>query len=84
MEASYKVIVSILEENFGVLLFDDCCNDFSINDYISDSIMYIQFILLLEEKLNFEFPDELLLPEFLDSAIEFANMIDNYIQSSVD
>ena len=82
MEVSYKAIISVLEEEFGVLFFDDCRNDFSINDYISDSIMYIQFILFLEEKLNFEFPDELLLPELLDSAKEFANMLDNYIFSS--
>lgn len=81
MEVSYKAIISILEEKFGVLFFDDCRNDFSINDYISDSIMYIQFILYLEEKLDFEFPDELLLPELLDSANEFANILDNYIFS---
>lgn len=84
MEVSYNAIVSILKEKFGIIFFDDCCTDFSINDYISDSIMYIQFILFLEEKLEIEFPDELLVPELLDSAKEFAQMLDNYIQSDED
>ena len=84
MEVSFNAIVSILEEKFGIIFFDDCRNDFSINDYISDSIVYIQFILLLEEKLKIEFPDELLSPELLDSAKEFAHMLDNYIQSDGD
>ena len=81
MEVSYDAVVSILKEKFGNIFFDDFCTDFSINDYISDSIMYIQFILFLEEKLEIEFPDELLVPELLDSAKEFAQMLDNYIQS---
>jgi acyl carrier protein len=80
MELLYNEIVSILEEKFGIIFLDDYCDDFSIKDYISDSIMYIQFIVFLEEKLGIEFPDEFLLPEFLDSAREFARMVDNYMK----
>lgn len=81
MESSFVIIMNVLKEDFSIVFFDENQDDFSINDYISDSIMYIQFIVLLEEKLKIEFPDEFLSLEVLDSAREFAQMIDNYIQS---
>lgn len=62
---NYKdVIISVLDE-MGI--FIDVTEEVCLNDYIADSIQFIQFIVALEEALGFEFPDEYLNYESMES-----------------
>lgn len=81
MEHTYQILLEILKENFGVVIFDEH-EDFAISDYIPDSISFIQFIVSLEEKLQRELPDDFLLFDTLTSAHGFAEKLDAFITSS--
>lgn len=81
MSYAYQVLTRILNDNFGVFIFDDEQTDFSISDYIYDSITFIQFIIALEEEIGRDLPDDFLNIEILSSAKGFAEMLDSYIES---
>ena len=81
MSQSFQVLLKILNENFGVVIFRNQQEDFSIKDYISDSITFIQFIVAIEEELSLELPDDFLDVELLSSAKGFAEKLDHFIQS---
>lgn len=81
MSQSFQVLLKILNENFGVVIFKNQQEDFSIKDYISDSITFIQFIVAIEEELSLELPDDFLDVELLSSAKGFAEKLDHFIQS---
>ena len=81
MSYSYQILTKILNENFGVFLFDNEQEDFPISDYIYDSIMFIQFIISIEEEIGRDLPDDFLNIEILGSAKGFVEMLDSYIES---
>lgn len=81
MGYAYQLIIRVLSDNFGIFIFDNGQEDFSINDYICDSITFIQFVLTIEEEIGRELPDDFLNMEILDSAKGFAEMLDAYIES---
>lgn len=81
MSKSYRVITKILNDDFGILNFYDEQEDFSISEYIYDSITFIQFIIAIEEEIKKDLPDDFLNIEVLDSAKGFAEMLDSYIES---
>lgn len=81
MSRTYQILIKVLCENFGLFIFDDVQDDFSINDYVTDSLSFIQFIIAMEEELHIELPDDFLDFEILNSARGFIEKIDSYIES---
>ena len=53
-----KELLTIFED-IGVIVDQE--NDFDIQDYIMDSLVYMSFIISVEQKLVIEIPDEFLL-----------------------
>ncbi len=78
MIETYNKVLSVLQE-MGYMIFEEAGDDFAISDYIIDSLIFIEFIVMLEEKLNVELSDEFLQYELLDSAYGLASKIDSYI-----
>ena len=79
MESTYEMIVEILVEKMGFVILSEIKDDFAISDYITDSIMFIQFINNIEEELGQELPDDFLLYDILGSAIGLATKIDDFL-----
>lgn len=76
---TYQLLLRILMEEFGVVIFDSETEDFAITDYITDSISFIQFITLIEDEIGDELPDDFLLYDIVGSAKGFAEKLDAYI-----
>ena len=53
-------------DELGVIV-DNTINDFDLQEYITDSIMFITFIINIERQLSIEIPDELLLISKMNS-----------------
>ena len=81
MNSSYQMLLKILKEKFGIIFLDDANNDFTISDYIQDSIGFIAFIISIEEELGTELPDDFLNFELLDSANGFAEKLEFFKQT---
>ena len=84
MTHSYQIVSKIMQENLGIFIFEDEQEDFAISDYIPDSIMFIQFIIALEEELGTELSDDFLDFEILNSAKGFAEKLDFFVASLQD
>ena len=80
MEA-LTIIINVLNKSFGIFIFGDEHDDFSLSDYISDSLAFIQFIIAIEEEIDKELPDDFLNYEILESAKGFAEKLDSFINS---
>lgn len=73
----FEIIVGALEET-GIcqdikperMVDDDY--DVNLQEYITDSMSFISFIIILEEKLGIELPDDLLLYDSIRSMKAFA------------
>lgn len=59
-----KTLLSIFEE-LGIIIEDE--EDFDIQDYIIDSLVYMSLIVNMEQRLGFEIPDEFLLLSKMNS-----------------
>lgn len=81
MSPTYQILIKVLQENLGIFIFNDEKEDFSICDYVTDSLSFIQFIISLEEELDKELPDDFLDYELLNSAIGFVSKLDAYVES---
>lgn len=46
--------------NIGLCVLDDAAN-FNLDEYIVDSVMYVSFIIELEQMFDIEIPDEYLM-----------------------
>lgn len=79
MESGYKMIVRIMQDQFGIVIIDENVEDFAISDYLSDSISFIEFISCLENEIGIELPDDFLVFETLSSARGFSTKLDDYI-----
>lgn len=77
MSNSYENIRKVIIESFEELgiYIDETEEDIDINEYGIDSILYISFIVSLEEKMKMVFPDELLLFENFSSINGFAGLV---------
>lgn len=82
MTYAYQLLLKILQENFGVFIFEDDQEDFSISDYLPDSLSFIQFIVTIEEEIGSELPDDFLNFEILSSAKGFAEKLEFFVESS--
>ena len=76
-----RTIVNTLEE-MGLIVLDAEEDDFSLQDYIIDSMQFIDFIVRIEDKLNVQLPDDFLDYELLLSARSYALKISDYIAST--
>lgn len=66
--------------NMGIFLDDSEKTDaMLLNDLLEDSLMFISFILELEEGLNIKIPDEYLLQDALKSIADVEEMINDII-----
>lgn len=81
MEKTYQLLTRILDERLGFLVFNDDQDDFSISDYIMDSITFIEFIVAIEEEIKKELPDDFLDFDLLSSAKGFAEKLNYYLES---
>ena len=60
--------------NLGVYI-DDTAENLLISDYIEDSIMFISFVVELEQAFDIEIPDSYLAPEKLRTLDDVCQMI---------
>ena len=84
MTHSYQIFLKILQEHFGVVIFENEQEDFAISDYIPDSISFIQFIIAIEEEFACELSDDFLDFEILSSAKGFVEKLDFFVASLQD
>ncbi|MBQ3544547.1 MAG: acyl carrier protein [Lachnospiraceae bacterium] len=80
-----KIRIIILEslEELGIYVEELCISecfeilnrDMDLRDYIVDSLTFVSFVMILEEKLGIEFPDELLLIDNLASINGFSYLL---------
>jgi acyl carrier protein len=75
------MLLRILEEYMGVVIFDDERNDFAISDYILDSLAFIKFVIAIETELGIELSDDFLLYDILNSAKGFTEKLDFFMTS---
>mgnify|MGYP002623914121 CR=1 FL=1 len=62
-------------ENIGVTGVDDITEDFNLNEIIVDSVMFISFMIDLEDSFMLQIPDRCLRKETLSSLSNLVNTI---------
>ena len=77
-----KAILKLLENNGIVIESDE--GDLDLRNYSIDSIMFISFIVDLENEFSIAIPDEYLTIELLQSIDGLTNLIIELINSGVD
>ncbi len=64
--------------NVGVYIEEEITNndkDINITDYLNSSLMFIAFIVDLEDRFGIEFPDDLLTADTLSSLNGFVSLV---------
>jgi len=84
MISTYELIKNILVDNFGIVFLDESQDDFAISDYIGDSLLFMQFILAIEEEIGEELTDDFLNYDLLSSAKGFSEKLASYMESLQD
>lgn len=74
-------ILNVLND-MGILVVKDQEEDINLQDYITDSLQFITFIIELEKALEIEFPDELLLYENIRSLDGLASLIEEILKNA--
>ena len=67
--------------NIGVYILEDETN-FRIDDYIIDSIMFVSFIIELEQMFDVEIPDEYLVVQRLQTLDDVCEMIHTILKDT--
>lgn len=83
MNDTYNIVLKVLEEKMGIVVLDNQ-NDFTLSDYITDSMNFILFIVSLEETLGVELPDDFLDNEIMGSAVGFSEKLSSFLSSNND
>lgn len=83
MNDTYNIVLKVLEEKMGIVVLDNQ-NDFTLSDYITDSMNFIQFIVSLEETMGIELPDDFLDNEIMGSAVGFSEKLSSFLSSNND
>ena len=78
----HDLVVSVLEEDLGFVIMDDYNNDFSILDYINESLLFVQFILAIENRLDIELSDDFLDYDLYYSMSGFVEKLESYIEEN--
>ena len=81
MIQSYNLLLKVLQENFGIVILEDMKEDFAINDYVTESISFIHFIIAIETEIGCSLSDDFLDFEILTSARGFAEKLDCFMAS---
>ena len=84
MNFAYNLVLRILEKKLGLIISVDEHDDFAISDYISDSMMFIQFLVAIEEDIGKDLSDDFLVYDIFSSAKGFAEKLDFFISSQRD
>mgnify|MGYP005789605201 CR=1 FL=1 len=72
-------ILSCLEE-VGIILEEDSnIEDIELSNYLDDSLVFIQFIVGLEEAFEINFPDEMLSIENIGTMSTLSSTIENIL-----
>lgn len=82
MSCTYNMLIKILMDDFGVVIFNEENEDFAITDYIIDSISFMQFVISIEESIHKNLPDDFLDYNLLSSIKGFAEKLDCFLESS--
>lgn len=69
--------------NMGIVNFEDDAN-FKLDDYIVDSVMFVSFIIELEQMFNIEIPDEYLVVDSLQTFDDLYIMIETVLNKNGD
>lgn len=64
--------------NLGVFI-DDCDSNSLLRDFIADSVMFISFLVELEQTFGIEISDEYLNPEKLKTLDEVCEMVSIFL-----
>ena len=67
----------------GIVNFEDDIN-FNVGDYITDSIMFVSFIIELEQMFNIEIPDEYLVVDRLQTFDDICHMVELITEKNTD
>lgn len=76
------MLVSILADRLGFVILSDVQSDFALSDYITDSLLFIQLIVVIEEEIGSQLSDDFLNYEILSSAKGFAEKLNCFIDNT--
>ena len=76
-----SIITNVLDE-MGLVVIEANLEDYNLQDYIIDSLQYIDFIVRIEEKLEVQLPDDFFNLDLLVSSKAFALKISDYMANS--
>ena len=83
MNDTYNIVLKVLEEKMGIVVLDNQ-NDFTLSDYITDSMNFIQFIVSSEETIGIELPDDFLDNDIMGSVVGFSEKLSSFLSSDND
>lgn len=81
-----EIVIELLKEIGITLYLEDFQEDFNLQDYLVDSIQFVSFIVMLENRLNITFPEDLLTYDTISSSEAFLDLLGRLTSecSSVD
>lgn len=81
MTCSYRMLIKILQQHFGIVILNEEQYDFRIDEYIIDSVAFIEFIVAIEQEIESQLPDDFLNFELLSSAKGFSEKLEAYMDN---
>lgn len=82
MMSTYELLLKVLSDDLGFIVLEDEQDDFSISDYVDDSLAFIQLIISIENAIGQELPDDFLDFDVLSSAKGFSEKLASFIEIS--
>lgn len=77
MSISREILKGLIEKEIGYEISET--EDFSLNNYIDDSIMLIQVFISIEREIGCELPDDFFDSEALDSIDGFTEKLNDFL-----
>lgn len=74
-------IYDVLHEMGFIIFENDNGDDINLQDYITDSIQFVDFIVRLEEKFDIMLADEFLDYTAISSMCGFAEMLEEFLEA---
>lgn len=75
-------LLAVLDE-LGIII-DNTLEEFDLQEYITDSITFITFIVNIEKQLGVEIPDDMLLITKMHSFVAYCEAMLNVVNSTYD
>lgn len=82
MVSTYELLLKVLSDDLGFIVLKDEQDDFSISDYVGDSLTFIQLIISIENAIGQALPDDFLDFEILSSAKGFSEKLASFLEAS--